>query len=106
MDALDAGGGVDTADLEVGQLTAIADWFVITTGTSSRHLRAMAERVCSTLAECGRRPLGVEGGNDDGWLLIDYGEVVVHLMSADSRALYDLESLWSPSAWQKEMDTE
>lgn len=104
LDALDAGGGVNTVYLEVGRLTTIADWFVIATGTSSRHLRALAERVHGTLAECGRRPLGMEGEESDGWLLLDYGEVVVHLMSADCRARYDLESLWSPSAWRKEAD--
>ena len=104
LDALEKGGGLDTADLEVGQLSTIADWFVITTGTSGRHLRALAQRVQAALAECGQRPIGVEGEETSGWILMDFGDVIVHLMSADARTLYDLETLWAPSAWQEESD--
>ena len=75
--------------------TSIADAMVIATGSSSRHLAAMAEQLIERLKAAGVPSHGAEGGHDSGWLLIDAGDVIVHLFKADMRGTYDLEKLWA-----------
>ena len=67
---------------------------VIVTGTSSRHIQSLAERVVEDLKKLNIRPLSLEGEGTQEWVLVDYGDVIVHLMSAQARTFYDLESLW------------
>ena len=67
---------------------------VIVTGTSSRHIQSLAERVVEDLKKLNIRPLSLEGEGSQEWVLVDYGDVIVHLMSAQARTFYDLESLW------------
>ena len=66
---------------------------VIVTGTSSRHIQSLAERVVEDLKKLNIRPLSLEGEGSQEWVLVDYGDVIVHLMSAQARTFYDLESL-------------
>jgi ribosome-associated protein len=68
---------------------------VVATGTSQRHLGAMADKLTQRLKEAGRRDVGTEGAGDTGWVLIDAGDVIVHLFRAETRAFYDLEKLWT-----------
>lgn len=93
--ALDELKGVDVRTLDVRDQTSVTDTLVIASGTSQRHVQALADRVVERTREAGIRPLGVEGGRGADWLLIDLGDVVVHVMSREKRDFYKLEKLWS-----------
>lgn len=93
--ALDDLKGVDVCQIDVRGKTSITDVLVIATGTSERHVRALADRVVERAREDGVKPLGVEGERGGDWLLIDLGDVVVHVMSREKRDFYNLEKLWS-----------
>ena len=81
--------------LDVRGVTSIADVFVIATGTSDRHVRAIADAVLEAASARGERALGVEGYDDGRWLLIDLDDAIVHVFLAEVRDAYDLERLWS-----------
>jgi ribosome-associated protein len=94
--AADAKKGLDTVILEVGPVLVITDAFVITSGTNPRQVRTIAEEVERWLTEQeGVKPRRIEGLNEATWVLLDYGEFVVHVFHEDSRRFYDLERLWS-----------
>ena len=79
--------------------TVIADFFVIANGTSDRQLRALTDHVKEDTKEAlSLLPYSIEGSPDSGWVLVDYGDVVVHLFSEDQREYYDIEGLWSSVA--------
>ena len=84
----------DLVVYDVGKVLQIADYFVIATGTSARHLKSTADHVMQKLREAGLRPVGVEGYENARWVLFDYGDVVVHLMVEEARRFYNLELLW------------
>lgn len=84
----------DLVVLDVGDLLSITDYFVICSGTSDRQVRTIVDEVQSKLREAGTRPLRTEGEAGGGWVLIDYGEFVVHVFTEETRAYYDLERLW------------
>ena len=97
--AADAKKGLDTVILEVGPVLVITDAFVITSGTNPRQVRTIAEEVERWLTEQeGVKPRRIEGLNEATWVLLDYGEFVVHVFHQDSRRYYDLERLWSDVA--------
>jgi len=87
--------GKDTLVLDLTDVTPITDFFVITTGTSGRQMRSLAEEVDVILREGGSRPYGIEGKEDGNWILHDFGDIVLHVFSPDARKLYDLEHLWA-----------
>lgn len=87
--------GTDVVLLDIRRLTTFADYFVITSGTSKVQIRALAENVEEALDGANVRPLHREGSAEDGWILIDYGQVVVHIFSPERREFYGLEKLWS-----------
>lgn len=93
--ALDDAKGQDIALLDVRKVAYFTDYMAIATGTSNRHVQSMADRVVDKLREHGRRPVGVEGVKQGDWVLIDFGEMVVHVMRAQTRDFYNLEKLWS-----------
>ena len=99
-------GGEDTVIIEVGLVLAITDAFVITSGRHARQVKAIAEEVEDRLkADGGIKPLRVEGMNDSHWVLLDYGDLVVHVFLDETRAYYDLERLWSDAPrveWEDE----
>ncbi len=80
--------------LDVRGLTDIADFMVIASGTSDRHVRSVAQRVVERTKEAGFRPHGVEGRHDSDWVLIDLSEMIVHVMLPRVREFYGLEKLW------------
>lgn len=94
LDALADGKATDPVVLDVRGLTSLTDIMVIASGSSDRQLRTLAERVRENARRHGRRPLGSEGERGGEWILVDLGEVVVHLMLPRARALYRLERLW------------
>ena len=84
-----------TVVLEVGDVLAITGWFVVTGGTNTRQVRAMAGEVeAQVAAEGGPKPLRVEGLDAAQWVLLDYGDFVVHVFLDEVRSFYDLERLW------------
>jgi ribosome-associated protein len=93
--ALDDLKGNNIVSLDVRELTDVMDYLVIASGTSNRHVKSLAGNVTDELKKQGVRPLGVEGENGSEWVLVDYGDVVVHVMLPATRDFYDLERLWS-----------
>jgi ribosome-associated protein len=86
--------GSDIVVLDMRELTSIFDYFVIVSGTSRRQLHAMSEEIDRVLADQGDHRLGIEGYGESRWILLDYGDVVVHLFEPETRAYYSLEQLW------------
>jgi ribosome-associated protein len=80
--------------INVERLTSITDYMVIVTGTSSTHLKALGESVSKSVKDAGQEVVGMEGKLASEWVLVDLGGVVLHLMLAPVRALYNLEELW------------
>ncbi|CAM3567493.1 ribosome silencing factor [Halomonas lysinitropha] len=95
IDALEDIKAQDIAVLDVSRLTSVTDLMVVASGTSSRHVAALADNVVQTAKDQGVSPLGVEGENGADWVLVDLGNLVVHMMLPETRQLYDLERLWA-----------
>ena len=94
MQILDENKAIDLKDLDVSSLTSVTSHMLICTATSNRHASALADKVIRGLRDHGVRPLGVEGLDTGEWILVDFGEVVVHIMQEAQRHFYDLEKLW------------
>ena len=95
VDALEDLKAVNPVELDVSELTDVMDYLVIASGTSNRHVKSLADNVCMEAKKAGVRPLGVEGEQAAEWVLVDFGDVVVHVMLPATRDFYDLERLWS-----------
>jgi ribosome-associated protein len=95
IDALEDLKGVDIKVLDVAGMTSITDRMVVVSGTSTRHVKSLADHVAFKAKETGNPPLGIEGEQAAEWVLIDLGDVVVHVMLPQVRAFYALEKLWS-----------
>ena len=87
---------VNPIAIDVTRISSLTDFMVIASGTSNRHIAAMCEHVLEDLKETNISGIKIEGQGGDDWILVDAGDVVIHLMSADAREFYDLESLWDP----------
>src|SRR5690554_5423535 len=94
LDALDELKAKNVTQLDVRELTSIADNMVIASGTSTRHVKALADNVVEKAKENGFRPVGMEGADSAEWSLVDIGDVIVHVMHQATRKYYDLERLW------------
>ena len=92
-DILDEGKGEDVIVLAVKGMTLIADYFVIASGTSQRHVKSLADRVLEGMEQV-KKLSHVEGYENGSWILLDYGDVVVHIFRRAERAFYGLERLW------------
>lgn len=86
---------IDIKSLDVRNLTDITDYMIVATGTSDRHVKTISDRVLEFMTKQGWKPLGLEGDNAREWILVDYVDVVVHIMREQTRKHYDLESLWN-----------
>lgn len=93
--------GEDVVILDLRGLSDFAGYFVIAHGRSTRHVQGMADNVQAAFARRGIKPLSIEGERDAKWILMDYGEVIVHLFYEPMRAFYDLEGLWSQAKRQE-----
>jgi ribosome-associated protein len=100
--ALDEMKAVNVKVLAVTKLTDITDTMIIASGNSDRHVRSIADRVVEHAKKAGFRPMGVEGERDGEWVLVDMGDVIVHIMLPKVREFYRLESLWDVSAARRE----
>ena len=91
---LDSKKAEDIKVIKVGDLTVIADYFVIADGTSSTQTKALADEAEYKMQENGVVPNRVQGNNGSNWVIIDYGDIVVHVFSKEQRDFYNLERLW------------
>lgn len=87
--------GTDIVVLDLRERCSFTDYMIIATGTSDRHTKAVVSKVSEKVKGAGLRPQGIEDSRDGGWVLLDLGDVLLHLMKADVRAFYNLEKLWA-----------
>jgi ribosome-associated protein len=90
----------DIKVMDVRGLTNVTDFMILATGTSSRHVNAVADRLVDYMKDHGHRPLSVEGQEEAQWVLVDLNDVIVHILQADARVFYDLEKLWGEELQQ------
>lgn len=95
IDALDDLKAVNTVTLDVSALTDVMDLMIISSGTSSRHVKSLASNVGAEAKKQGMHPIGIEGSDTGEWVLVDFGDIVVHVMQPATRDFYDLERLWT-----------
>jgi ribosome-associated protein len=105
VDALDSKKGVDIQTLDVRESCSYADYLVFASGRSATQVKALANHAIETARLEGVRPVGIEGQTTGEWILVDFGDVVVHAMQPTTRRFYQVERLWdasvvSPSAMQ------
>ena len=93
--ALDDAKARDITVLDVRQISDFTDYMIIATGTSNRHVQSTADKVVDHLRAQGVRAVGMEGEKTGDWVLIDFGDVVTHVMREQTRDFYNLEKLWS-----------
>lgn len=95
QDALDDLKAKDVTVLDVTELSDVMDSLIIATGTSNRHVKSLADNVITECKKAGQRPIGIEGIDAGEWVLVDFGDTVLHVMQQASRDFYELEKLWS-----------
>jgi ribosome-associated protein len=100
--ALEDVKGREILTMDVAHLTPITDHMIIASGTSNRHVKALVDNVVDTAKAMGQPARGIEGRETCEWVLLDLGDVVVHVMQAEAREFYDLERLWSEPAADSE----
>ncbi|WP_159716669.1 ribosome silencing factor [Geminicoccus flavidas] len=96
--SLDDDKAVDPVVVDLAGKTSIADWMVVASGTSQRHISSMAEKLLQSLKDHGYKNVSGEGLGASDWVLIDAGDVIVHLFKPETRSFYDIEKLWSVEA--------
>jgi ribosome-associated protein len=99
--AISSKKGLNIKLIEIGDISSLADYMVIATGTSSTHVKAIADEVDYQLDEAGISVSHIEGYRSNSWILLDYVDVIVHIFSDEAREFYDLERLWQDG---KEID--
>lgn len=96
----------DIVELDISEKSSIADWMVVVSGTSSRHLQAIVDNVELKAKNAGFMPSGREGEPGSEWVLIDFGDLILHVMLPQARAYYDLERLWQgPGPLEKKAES-
>ena len=93
--ALDAKKGINIKLLRINEVSSLADYFIICTGTSNTHVKTLCDYAEYTLEQLGEKLLGREGHRGNTWELLDYGSLVVHVFTDEARAFYSLERLWA-----------
>jgi len=92
----------DIVELDVKGKTSVADYIFVASGNSGRHVKSIANNVVMESKHAGNQPLGIEGETDADWVLVDLGDVIVHVMQAPAREFYDLEGLWKVTIEDKQ----
>lgn len=87
----------DIKSIDVSGLNPLTDQFVIASGSSTRHVKSMAQKLVQVAKAAGNQPLGIEGERESKWILVDLNDVIVHIMLPQTRAFYNLEKLWEVS---------
>jgi len=106
IEALEDIKGIDIRTLDVRELTSVVDFMIVATGASTRQVKALSENVSKEAKQAGFMPISTEGQESAEWVLIDFGDISVHVMLPDARELYDLERLWEYSPTSKRPLTE
>jgi ribosome-associated protein len=104
IDALEDLKAKDIREIDVRGKTSIADLLVIASGTSARHVKSIADEVVKFAKQAGVMPLGVEGEQEAEWVLVDLGDVIVHVMLPRIREFYGLERLWTVGDREQDVD--
>ncbi len=86
--------GKDIAVLNIGKVSSLCDYFIIASGTSARQVKSIADSVEDSMKEIGIEARGKEGRDTQSWILLDYGDVMVHIFDEENRDFYNLEKLW------------
>lgn len=97
VEALEEVKGQNIVRLDVSDMTTVTDYMVVASGTSNRHVKALADAVADKAKAAGHRPRGIEGAAGSEWVLLDLGDTLVHVMLPRVREFYNLEKLWSLS---------
>lgn len=95
VSSLEDGKAQDIQVIDLAERSSFADYMIIASGTSSRQVKAMADRLVQRVKARGIQPLGVEGSDEAEWVLVDLADVIVHVMQPQTRAFYNLEKLWT-----------
>lgn len=98
-DAIDDKIGQDIAILNIGKVSSLCDYFIIATGSSSRQVKAIADSVEDEMTKIGVEPRGKEGLTSLSWILLDYGDIMVHIFDEENRGFYNLEKLWKDAPY-------
>lgn len=93
-EALDKKKGKDIKVIKIDEISTIADYFIIASGTNSSQISALHEEVEESLSKNGYEPKRIEGIRSTNWILMDYGDIIVHVFSEEDREFYDLERIW------------
>jgi len=101
--SLDEDKAIDVTEISLVGKTTVADFMVVATGTSQRHVGAMADKLIERLVTAGYPKPVAEGLGECSWVLIDAGDVIIHLFRAETRAFYDIERLWSVAPPTRQM---
>ena len=94
FDALDEKKGEDIKIIDIHNVSVIADYFVIASGTNSNQVQAIVDNVEEQLGRAGFEAKQIEGNRNSSWILMDYGDVIVHVFDEENRLFYDLERIW------------
>ena len=92
--ALEDKKGKDIKVIDIHEVTVLADYFVIASASNANQVQAMMDNVDETLGRAGFEPKQIEGGSNSNWVLMDYGDVIVHIFDEENRLFYDLERIW------------
>ena len=101
--AMDDKKAKDIKIIDIHEVSFIADYFVIASGTNQNQVQAMADNAEETLAKAGYEPKQIEGTRNSNWILMDYGDMIIHIFDEENRLYYDLERIWGDG---KVLDTE
>ncbi len=96
QNTLDDKKALNIKTIDVQGKTSVTDFMVIATGTSDRHLNSLSGYVVDAIKAIGVTPLGIEGNDGSNWVLVDLGDIILHLMTEQTREFYQLEKLWEP----------
>ena len=94
-DAIEEKKGEDIKVINISEISSLADYFVITDGSNTSQIQAIADEVQERLEKAGTVPKHIEGYRNASWILLDYGDIVVHVFSKEDRKFYDLERIWA-----------
>lgn len=103
LQALEDLKGMNITEIDVREMTAVTDVLLIVSGTSSRHVKSLADAVVMACKQGGIRPVGIEGEREGEWILVDLGDLVVHVMLPVVRDFYALEKLWAVTEENREL---
>ncbi len=98
-DAIEDKLGQDTVIINIGKVSSLCDYFIITTASSQRQVKAIADNVEDELEKLGLEPRGKEGQGTQTWVLLDYGDIMVHVFNEENRGFYNLEKLWKDAPY-------